>query len=140
MTSTTDRYMRGRTAIRATRLFDGTGTATAADPVIVISDGRISSVDVGPGAAVPPDAELVELPGATLLPGLVDTHVHLAFRRGPAVPTTPFGPEWARAGMSTLPRQLRPVVAVHGKHDGRHPPSPVFCFAQRARYQKRRMG
>jgi imidazolonepropionase-like amidohydrolase len=84
MTSRTDRYMRGRTAIRATRLFDGTGTATAADPVIVISDGRISSVDVGPGAAVPPDAELVELPGATLLPGLVDTHVHLAFDAGPS--------------------------------------------------------
>jgi hypothetical protein len=43
MTSTTDRYKRGRTAIRATRLFDGTGTATAADPLIVVSDGAGSS-------------------------------------------------------------------------------------------------
>src|SRR3954452_18019123 len=42
-----------------------------------ISDGRISSVDVGPGAAVLPDAELVELPGATLL---------LSGDRSPVVP------------------------------------------------------
>ena len=84
MTSTTDRDGRGRTAIRAARLFDGTGTATAADPLVVVSDGRITSVDVGPGAVVPPDAELVELPGTTLLPGLVDTHVHLAFDAGPS--------------------------------------------------------
>jgi hypothetical protein len=39
----------------ATRLFDGTGTATRADPLIVVSDGRISSIDeVGPCPAVPP--------------------------------------------------------------------------------------
>jgi imidazolonepropionase-like amidohydrolase len=40
-------------------------------------------VTSGPRARVPADAELVELPGATLLPGLVDTHVHLAFDGGP---------------------------------------------------------
>ena len=38
---------------------------------------------VGCGAdGVPADAEVVDLPGATLLPGLVDTHVHLAFDAG----------------------------------------------------------
>lgn len=83
LTSTTPRDVPGRTAIRASWLFDGIGNATVADPLVVVCDGRISSVDVGPGAAVPPDADLVELPGATLLPGLVDTHVHLAFDGGP---------------------------------------------------------
>jgi imidazolonepropionase-like amidohydrolase len=65
----------GRIAIRATALFDG--SALVRDPLVLVADGRIVEVVTGPRAAVPPDAELVELPGATLLPGLVDTHVHL---------------------------------------------------------------
>jgi imidazolonepropionase-like amidohydrolase len=67
----------GRTVIRAAALFDGTGLVR--DPLVLVADGRITDVAPGPRAAVPPDAELVDLPGATLLPGLVDTHVHLAF-------------------------------------------------------------
>jgi imidazolonepropionase-like amidohydrolase len=66
-----------RIAIQAAHLFDGAGLAT--DPLVVVVDGRIAEVASGPRVAVPPDAELVDLPGATLLPGLVDTHVHLAF-------------------------------------------------------------
>ena len=64
-------------------MFDGVGTTTLADPLVVVEDGRITSVAFGPRTAAPPDAELVDLPGATLLPGLVDAHVHLAFDAGP---------------------------------------------------------
>jgi len=67
----------GRIAVRATALFDG--SVLTRDPLVLVADGRIVEVMSGRQAAVPPDAELVELPGATLLPGLVDTHVHLAF-------------------------------------------------------------
>jgi imidazolonepropionase-like amidohydrolase len=66
-----------RIAIRAAALFDG--SALVPDPLVLVVDGRIAEVAFGPRAAVPPDAEPVELPGATLLPGFVDTHVHLAF-------------------------------------------------------------
>src|SRR5918992_4841274 len=66
-----------RIAIRAAALFDG--SALVRDPLVLVADGRIAEVAFGPRAAAPPDAEPVELPGATLLPGLVDTHVHLAF-------------------------------------------------------------
>ena len=66
-----------RIAIRAAVLFDGTGLIR--DPVVLVADGRITDVLSGPRPTVPPDAELVDLSGATLLPGLVDTHVHLAF-------------------------------------------------------------
>lgn len=66
-----------RIAIRAEALFDGTGLVR--DPLVIVADGRFAEVATGPRATVPLDAELVDLPGATLLPGLVDTHVHLAF-------------------------------------------------------------
>ncbi len=69
-----------RTALRAARLFDG--ATCADDPLVLVEDGRITEVRTGRDAPVPPDAELVDLPGATLLPGLVDTHVHLAFDAG----------------------------------------------------------
>ncbi|NKQ56908.1 amidohydrolase family protein [Amycolatopsis sp. K13G38] len=72
-----------RIAVRASWLFDG--TRLRADPVVVIDGERIESVASGPP---PPGAALVELPGATLLPGLIDPHVHLAFDAGAAPVTT----------------------------------------------------
>ena len=69
---------RGRlTVLRAAWLFDGTSSALIRDPVVVIEDSTI--VGVGSGGKAPEGASVVDLPGATLLPGLVDTHVHLAF-------------------------------------------------------------
>lgn len=70
-----------RTALRAARLFDGT-TCTD-DPLVLVEGGRVAEVRHGRDAVVPDDARLVDLPGATLLPGLVDTHVHLSFDAGP---------------------------------------------------------
>ncbi|HEY3471770.1 MAG TPA: amidohydrolase family protein [Amycolatopsis sp.] len=65
------------TAIRAAWLFDGAGSRLVADPVVVLDGPVIRSVDTG--VAPPPDARVVDLGAATLLPGLIDTHVHLAF-------------------------------------------------------------
>jgi imidazolonepropionase-like amidohydrolase len=45
-------------------------------PQITITDGRITSV-ASQGAPVEPDARRIDLPGMTLLPGLIDMHVHL---------------------------------------------------------------
>ena len=64
-------------AIRADRLFDGVDAMPVERPVVLIETGRI--VAVLPGAAPPAGAEVVELGAATLLPGLVDSHVHLVF-------------------------------------------------------------
>lgn len=44
-------------------------------PVIAIEDGRIASVTSG--TAVPEGSEVTDLSGYTLLPGLIDMHVHL---------------------------------------------------------------
>lgn len=63
-------------ALRATRLFDGDSRGMLIDPVVVLVGSRI--VSVHERGVVPVEAQLVDLGVATLLPGLVDTHVHLA--------------------------------------------------------------
>jgi imidazolonepropionase-like amidohydrolase len=65
------------TAVRAAWLFDGTSAALVRDPLVLLDGPTIVAVDSG---VLPPEgADVVDLPGATLLPGLIDTHVHLAF-------------------------------------------------------------
>lgn len=54
--------------------------------LVLVEDGRISGVD-GTGAAPPDGTEIVDLGDVTLLPGLVDSHVHLCFDAGADVVT-----------------------------------------------------
>jgi imidazolonepropionase-like amidohydrolase len=63
-----------RVVLSGGRVFDGTGAAPA-DADVVVEDGRF--VEVGSGL----DAdEGVDVTGMTLLPGLFDTHIHVASR------------------------------------------------------------
>jgi imidazolonepropionase-like amidohydrolase len=64
-------------AIRSGRLFDGVADQLRARPLVLVDQERITDVDFT-GADPPGDAEVVDLGEATLLPGLVDSHVHLA--------------------------------------------------------------
>jgi imidazolonepropionase-like amidohydrolase len=66
------------TILRAAALFDGVSPALMARPSVVIADGVIIAVH-GPAGPLPANAHLVDLPGLTLLPGLVDAHLHLCF-------------------------------------------------------------
>jgi imidazolonepropionase-like amidohydrolase len=66
----------GAFVIRNVRIFDGE-KIIAADSVAV-SDGKI--VAVGRNVAAPPDAQIVDGTGDTLVPGLVDSHVHAWIR------------------------------------------------------------
>ena len=61
--------------VTAARMIDVVAGRTIDNPVIVITDGRI--VSVGGKAAIPERARRIDLPGKTLLPGLIDMHVHL---------------------------------------------------------------
>jgi imidazolonepropionase-like amidohydrolase len=62
--------------IRAARLIDGTARPPLDRPVVLVRNGRVVSV-AQDEAGLPPDARRLDFPDATLLPGLVDVHVHL---------------------------------------------------------------
>lgn len=46
-------------------------------PAVVIVDGRIAAVTTQGAATLPPAATRIDLAGKTILPGLIDMHVHL---------------------------------------------------------------
>lgn len=61
------------------RLIDGTGAAPVPDAAILIDDeGRIVAVGARHTVTEPPGAEVIDVSGLTMLPGLIDGHDHLA--------------------------------------------------------------
>jgi imidazolonepropionase-like amidohydrolase len=66
--------------IRAERMIDGTGAAPVPDVSILIADGRIAAIEQG---AIGGEHQTVDLGDLTLLPGLIDTHVHLTVGHSP---------------------------------------------------------
>jgi imidazolonepropionase-like amidohydrolase len=61
--------------IHAGRLIDGTGAAPRTQVSILVHDDRITAIQ--PGYVAPAGAEIVDLSNATVLPGLIDCHVHI---------------------------------------------------------------
>src|SRR5262245_45316348 len=70
----TDR--RRLTVVRAAWPFDGVSDTLTPNPTVVLDGDKISSARAEAGHG---DATAIELTGATIVPGLVDSHVHLAF-------------------------------------------------------------
>lgn len=65
-----------RTVIRAGRLLDVKTGQLSRDRVIIIQNGRIVEVR-GNDASLQPSDSVIDLSGLTVLPGLIDAHVHL---------------------------------------------------------------
>ena len=65
-------------ALKAARMFDGTSDSVTANGVIVIEGNHIKSI----GGPVPANAQVIDLGDVTLLPGLIDSHVHLTSEIG----------------------------------------------------------
>ncbi len=62
------------------QLIDGTGAPAVADSVIVIRDGQIDSAGPRDTTPVPDGAETIDMTGKSIMPGLVNLHVH--YREG----------------------------------------------------------
>lgn len=73
-------------ALKNVRVIDGTGAAAVEDQTIVIVDGKIQSVGPGSSVSVPPNAQVLDLKGYTVLPGLVGMHDHMFFPMGGSPP------------------------------------------------------
>lgn len=72
--------------LRDARIIDGKGDAPY-EGFVVIDGSRLEKVEKGSGPAAKKGDEVIELEGRTLLPGIIDCHVHLCLD-GSADPTT----------------------------------------------------
>ncbi|MGQ0570861.1 MAG: amidohydrolase family protein [Armatimonadota bacterium] len=68
-----------RVVLRGAQVFDGTGRAPQQGLTVVIEDERIADVVADGETGSPGSARVIDLTGCTLLPGLIDMHVHLGF-------------------------------------------------------------
>src|SRR3712207_1641344 len=62
-------------AIQVFRVFDGTNVLE--HQTVLVDDGHIVAIGPAASVAVPPGAPVVDGRGKTLLPGLIDAHVHV---------------------------------------------------------------
>ena len=69
-------------AVRAGRLFDPKAGQMLANQVVLIQGDRITNVGPSSGVTVPAGAKVIDLSRATVLPGLIDGHVHLTDQAG----------------------------------------------------------
>src|ERR1700680_2140280 len=69
-------------AVRAGRLFDPKSGQMLANQVVLIQGDRITDVGAAASLSIPSGAKVIDLSRATVLPGLIDGHVHLTDQAG----------------------------------------------------------
>ena len=67
------------TVFQVGKVIDGTGAPPRDRCTMVTDGGRITAFGARGEVEAPPAAEVIDAPGAALIPGLIDLHVHLAF-------------------------------------------------------------
>ena len=80
----------GKLLVFADRLIDGIGDTPSGGAAVLIDKGRIVAVGDRQDIGQPSDVASIDLGSRTLLPGLIDSHVHL------------FGIDTSGAGRSVL--------------------------------------
>jgi len=84
----------GTIALVGGTLIDGTGGAPVADSAVVIKEGRIVFAGPRNKATIPRDANVVDVSGKFILPGLWDMHAHFE--------QVEWGPVYLAAGVTTV--------------------------------------
>jgi imidazolonepropionase-like amidohydrolase len=67
-----------RTAIKAAKLVDVRNARVIEQPVVVVRDDKIEQVGPASDVPIPADARVIDAGGCTLIPGLIDCHLHVA--------------------------------------------------------------
>jgi len=97
--SDTDQH--ARLACRAERVFDG--EKVLADGAVLVEGATVR--DVVPASQIPAGWPVIEEPGATIIPGVIDAHVHFMRWQGPLYLAA--GVTTLRAATSETARRLR---------------------------------
>ena len=63
--------------VRPDRVFDASAGANREGWIVVVDGERIAEAGPASSIRIPPGATRIDLPGATLLPGLIEAHAHL---------------------------------------------------------------
>jgi imidazolonepropionase-like amidohydrolase len=65
------------TVLKGATLIDGTGSDPLKDALVVIEAGRIQYAGNAEKTQIPGEAEIIDLTGKTVIPGLIDAHIHM---------------------------------------------------------------
>jgi enamidase len=72
-------------ALTNVRVIDGTGAAARTNQTIVVRDGSIEAIGESSRMPLPAGAEVIDLSGKSVIPGMVMLHEHLYYPTGPGV-------------------------------------------------------
>ena len=107
-------------------LIDGTGAEPKPNHGLVIDGDSIHSVDASGSLAAPADAEVIDLEGKTLMPGIIDAHTHLTYHRSEyGLLLLPLPPERALVDTAENEMGAASVQRFQGAHPSRSKLSPV---------------
>jgi imidazolonepropionase-like amidohydrolase len=67
--------------VQHARLIDGNGGAPIEDSALVVEDGRITYAGPFAGASIPDGAQLINMPGKTIVPGIINAHGHVGLTK-----------------------------------------------------------
>ena len=65
-----------RIALKGGLLIDGTGAAAVTDSLVLVDNGRITYASKE--KAVPDGYHVIDIAGKTIMPGLIDAHLHFS--------------------------------------------------------------
>ncbi len=70
------------TVFQHANVIDGSGGPLLKDAVLVVAQGKIRQLGAGPDIKVPPSAQVVDLSGKTIIPGIINLHGHVGMTKG----------------------------------------------------------
>jgi imidazolonepropionase-like amidohydrolase len=117
-----------QTVIEADRMIVGDGSPPVRDAVVMIDDGRIRFAGPRDGVAWDSPAQVIRARGGTVLPGLIDVHVHLTNDGGPGKTAAVLGDAFDAAADLAMRGYANALVSLRAGYTTlRNLHSPLFA-------------